>query len=239
MKVLLVEDNPADQRKILSLLDASRVEVLRTDTLASAQMALMNLRVDAVLADLSLEDSRGVETVIALHRTAPMVPIIVLSGHEDIQMARNCVKEGASSYVVKSVELSAETLERELVYAVERQARTASIAGLLHQVVQDDLLQPHVRALDHSIDEVNDYLRRNYPGAAAEVARLFEKHHAPFAMQELRGVGKGTPEAQVATFKQLAKSVEVHKLIKKPTSAWLLFLSYFCGVATAAAWCYR
>lgn len=240
MKVLLVEDNAADLRKILSLLAACRIEAVRADSLASAQMVLLNITVDAVLADLSLADSSGVDTVIRIHRTAPRVPLIVLSGHEDIEMARNCVRAGASSYVVKSSDLSSETVERELMYAVERQRRAASLAGFLYQVVPDDLLAPYITSIDRGIEEAESYLRRNHPNAAAEVNRILERNRVFFALQELRGVGKGTEEAQLATFRELATHMQHREKprVATPVLRWLI-LSYLCGAAMVAAWFLR
>ena len=57
--------------------------------------------VDLVLLDLGLPDSRGMESVVALQRHAPYVPIIVLSGLDDENTATCAVQKGVQDYLIK------------------------------------------------------------------------------------------------------------------------------------------
>jgi CheY-like chemotaxis protein len=233
MMTLLIEDNASDARRISSLLAVRRISSLRVDSLSSAQMVLLNRKIDVILLDLSLPDSAGVDTVIAMHRVAPKTPIVVLSGHEDLEMARNCVRAGASSYVVKHADMQPESLERELMYAVERERRVACAAGFLHDFVEHGTLSPYVARIDEALQEVDTYLSRNHPSGAIVVSDILRRKHVNVAIQELRGIGKGTEALRIATVAALSRARDTVEL--KIPRRWLL-AAYLCGIATGAAW---
>ena len=122
VRVLLVEDNPADARLVQELLkevhdvpfDLEWVEELSTalDRLAEGQYG-------AVLLDLTLPDSQGLESLRRMHAEQPEVPIIVTTGMEEEALALMAVQEGAHDYLVKSL-LDGKSLVRSLCYAIER-----------------------------------------------------------------------------------------------------------------------
>ena len=122
-KVLLIEDNPADARLIQeSLAEAGdNVFDLETaDTLAKGLNHLNTLKVDAVLLDLALPDSFGMETFIRARAQALGVAIIVLTGLNDYSLALKLVQGGAQDFVAK-VDVSGNNLTRAILYAVERE----------------------------------------------------------------------------------------------------------------------
>ncbi len=122
MNVLLVEDNPGDAllvRKMMEEPGAFDCKVEHVDRLSGAMEVLAAGKTDAVLLDLGLPDSRGDATAIKLHSKFPNVPLIVLTGNEDEEMALRLVHDGAQDYLVKG-EFSRAVLVRSLRHAVER-----------------------------------------------------------------------------------------------------------------------
>jgi CheY-like chemotaxis protein len=104
LQVLLVEDNDLAADYLTRLLGMTELacHVLRVETLADAVDALATLRLDAVLLDLQLPDSRGIGTVDQVMR-APTVPpvVIVLTGGADEDQAREALRRGVQAYVDK------------------------------------------------------------------------------------------------------------------------------------------
>ncbi|GIX05746.1 MAG: hypothetical protein KatS3mg115_0149 [Candidatus Poribacteria bacterium] len=123
-RVLLVEDEPADVRLIQELLREApqvAVEVVAVDRLSAAQAALGGGEpFDAILLDLNLPDSRGVETVQRVVTLAPGVPIVVLSGLEDEAAIAQAVEEGAQDYLIKG-HLTPPLIAHAIRFAIERQ----------------------------------------------------------------------------------------------------------------------
>jgi two-component system cell cycle sensor histidine kinase/response regulator CckA len=122
LKVLLVEDNPGDARLIREMLlevPQVRFELELADRLAKGLVRIRAGDIHAVLLDLGLPDSQGLETFVAVQAEASHVPIIVLTGLGDEALALRTVQEGAQDYLVKG-QVDASQLERTIRYAVER-----------------------------------------------------------------------------------------------------------------------
>jgi len=137
IRALLIEDNPGDARLILEMLreagaGSASVALSRADHLAGGLERLADSDVDLVLLDLSLPDSRGLETFEAVHSAAPHVPVVVLSGLDDEALALRAVHEGAQDYLVKG-QVDGGTVLRSMRYAIERKRLEAARADLERQ----------------------------------------------------------------------------------------------------------
>lgn len=95
--------------------------VTHANCLADAVAHLGKAGIDAVLLDLALPDSQGLDTLRRLQATAPEVPVVVLSGTLDRDLATAAVQAGAQDYLVKS-EIHAPVVERVIRYAIDRRA---------------------------------------------------------------------------------------------------------------------
>ncbi len=89
------------------------------ERLADALQALKTTRFDAVLLDLSLPDSHGMDTVRAARAAAGLTPIVVMTGLDDEQKALEALRCGAQDYLVKG-QHDGRLLVRALRYARER-----------------------------------------------------------------------------------------------------------------------
>jgi DNA-binding response OmpR family regulator len=133
MRVLVVEDDV----RFATLVRAALVEAapeFEVDQVARLSTALARLawhRFDAVLTDLGLPDSVGPGTVRRLTRAVPDVPVIVISGNDDEQVALDCVRAGAEEFVVKS-SFDAAGLPRLIRLALERHRRMVEEAAAWH-----------------------------------------------------------------------------------------------------------
>jgi|GEM_PF-3254149 len=127
VSVLLLEDNPSDARLVLEALrdfgshrtDFPKFSLTSAATLAEAVAHFDNHTIDVAVVDLSLPDSTGVQTFRTLRARAPDVPIVVLTGSLDEQVAPEVLREGAQDYLSKD-NVSSELLRRALHYALER-----------------------------------------------------------------------------------------------------------------------
>ncbi len=119
---LLIEDNAEHARvlaQFLEPLDAVHFALHVEATLAGGLQWLANGRAQLVILDLTLPDCEGMETFIRLAEVAPDLPIVVLSGLQDVHVAIETVRLGAQDYLVKG-RFDQAVLHRALQYAVER-----------------------------------------------------------------------------------------------------------------------
>lgn len=129
--VLLVEDNPGDARLILELLrevEDSDFQLERVDRLEPAVERLQHAGVDAVLLDLGLPDSQGIDTFSRTQLEAHGKPIVVISGLDDERLALEAVRLGAQDYLVKG-RIEGQLLARVIRYAIERKRTDAELAA--------------------------------------------------------------------------------------------------------------
>ena len=76
--------------------------------------------VDVVLSDLRMPGADGLELVRRMQTTSPEVPVVILTGHGNVASAVECLKAGASDYILKPAE--PEALEVALDRALESRA---------------------------------------------------------------------------------------------------------------------
>ncbi|MEI8233634.1 MAG: SpoIIE family protein phosphatase [Verrucomicrobiota bacterium] len=149
IRVLLVEDNPGDARLIQELLLEARGGRFETAVASRLSEALERLEKNnaegggfqLILLDLSLPDSRGIDTFHQIAARAHGIPVIVLSGLDDEALALQTVKEGAQDYLVKG-QVDPRILERAIRYAMKRVEAERTLAeerNLLRNVI-DNLL---------------------------------------------------------------------------------------------------
>lgn len=123
VNVLLVEDNAEHVALLQRLLaSAEGIAAFRLHPVETLQAAVARLEageIELILLDLSLEDSDGLETFIRVLAAAPDLPIVVLSGSNDVALAIETVQLGAQDYLVKG-HVDNHLLVRSLQYALER-----------------------------------------------------------------------------------------------------------------------
>ena len=134
VNVLLIEDNPGDARLIREMLADSKSAVFNielADRLSTglAHLAGGNGDFDVVLLDLSLPDSSGIGTFVRTGAQAQNMPIVVLTGLYDTELAILAVQKGAQDYLVKG-QVNSEIMVRAIRYAIERNRAEAHIKHL-------------------------------------------------------------------------------------------------------------
>ncbi|OJT25020.1 hybrid sensor histidine kinase/response regulator [Archangium sp. Cb G35] len=122
LRLLLVEDNPGDARLLqeeLKEVASVRFEVCHVTRMAEALAAVAEPGLDVVLLDLSLPDGHGLSNIERMQQAAPALPLVVLTGTDDEQLAMRAMHAGAQDYLVKG-QATGPLLVRALRYAIER-----------------------------------------------------------------------------------------------------------------------
>ena len=123
IKILLVEDNPADARLLrerLAEVTTAQFELTLVERLSDAVQRLSEESFDVALLDMMLPDSAGLDILLRAQEQAPSVAMIMLTGaFEDEALAVKAVKEGAQDYLFKD-QVDGTLLVRSIRYAIER-----------------------------------------------------------------------------------------------------------------------
>lgn len=104
-KVLLIEDNPGDADLIVewsSMDDKRPLDIHPATSLVEALQILQHELFDLILLDLGLPESVGVETFRKFQAGARGIPIIVISGQDNLDVAKACIADGAQDFLTKN-----------------------------------------------------------------------------------------------------------------------------------------
>ena len=214
--ILLVEDNPGDARLIEEMLkevdgrDAGghfeedvETELGHVETLTAGLDRLGGERVDVLLLDLGLPESRGIETLERVLEHAEDVPIVVLTGQPESNLGVEAVSRGAQEYLVKD-DVTPEVLERTIEYAIERKdverqlrRRNEELAILNHLTRHD--IRNDVSLVVGRARELRENVEPGYDGLVDEIVN--SSNHV---LQLTRTIGdivesisrEGTPDLQ-------------------------------------------
>jgi two-component system, LuxR family, sensor histidine kinase DctS len=122
IKLLLIEDNPHDAQLVqwaLQKVKGTKFATTHVERLSQALPLLHSHQFNAALIDLSLPDGHGLDTLSRVKEADPHLPIVVLSGLADEELALEAVKCGAQDYLVKG-QSDGQLVGRALRYAMER-----------------------------------------------------------------------------------------------------------------------
>ena len=160
IRILFIEDNPDDisivERSFRS--DIQSYSIRTVDRVAESLPLLDEGMADLILLDLGLPDSTGLDSFHRLRAQAPDVPIIILTGESDLEIAREAVRKGAQDYLIKG-QIEGNLLLHAVHYAAERHA--------LHQELEELSLRDPLTGL---------YNRRGFWLLAEQSLRLAKRN---------------------------------------------------------------
>ncbi|MCB4811434.1 sigma-54 dependent transcriptional regulator [Methylovorus menthalis] len=112
MRILLVEDEAVFARAVAKRLQKAGYECEHAESIADGRALARQFAPDLALLDMRLPDGNGLELLSDL--VAKGVAVIVLTAHGDVMDAVNAMKQGATDYIKKPVDLE------ELLLAIEK-----------------------------------------------------------------------------------------------------------------------
>jgi signal transduction histidine kinase len=154
VKTLLVEDSPIYARTLKDEIARSEpgdMEMTIAASLKEAEEALRRQHFDAVLLDLTLPDSSGLESVSWAQRVCPELPVIVLSAMDDDATGVEAVRMGVQNYLVKGHE-DAWTIKRAIHYAIELKKLGRALGRSMEKLRnQNQELETIIRIISHDL----------------------------------------------------------------------------------------
>jgi diguanylate cyclase (GGDEF)-like protein/PAS domain S-box-containing protein len=216
--ILLIEDDPSDARRVREALvnssnGAFQVEWVRRCSEGLERLAREERQEEeragaivAVLVDLSLPDSHGIETFDRLFRAAPKIPMLVLSASQDEDIAKLAVQHGAQDYLLKG-RLDGYLLPKTLGSMVERAASAEALfeekeraqvaLNTIADAVMSTDIQGHVTFLNVVAESMTGWSRDEAAGRPLEevfrvidaVTRGIVQNPMALAIRENKTVG--------------------------------------------------
>jgi DNA-binding NtrC family response regulator len=120
-RVLVVEDEAYVRDSLVEILRSRGFQVAPAASVTEAMTALARSPVDVVLSDLKMPGADGLELVKRMQSSWPEVPVVLLTAHGTVASAVECLKAGASDYILKPADPEA------LEVALDRAQETRSL----------------------------------------------------------------------------------------------------------------
>jgi len=127
MRVLIADDEERFVRSLAKVLRNRDMEVLTALDGASALALLSRSECDVVVLDLRMPGMDGLSVLAELRKRRPLLPVIVLSGHLDVENCRRACGGGAAEVLMKPCPI--DTLATAIENACERKAIAEEMAS--------------------------------------------------------------------------------------------------------------
>lgn len=111
-RILIVDDEREVRDVLTRFFEGKNYTVLTADSGEAALDLMKEHKIDAVLLDIRMPGMGGAETLRHLRSKWPQVPVLMVSGEDDENKAKETIALGAFDYVLKPINLS--YLERTL-----------------------------------------------------------------------------------------------------------------------------
>jgi diguanylate cyclase (GGDEF)-like protein len=173
-QVLVIEDDARDARLLGTFLSSARTPpfgAFHVTTMGAAVECLSNGHFDVALLDLGLPDAKDLDGLDTLRGVAPTLPIVVVTGRGDEDLAVEALHRGAEDYLTKG-DFDRRALVRAIRYAIERRRNRREIERVgrelhvanarLETLLMIDPLTELLnrRGLDHALGQAIERMRR-------------------------------------------------------------------------------
>lgn len=129
-QICIIEDNPGDILLIEEYLGEQiafpQLSYARSFREAKALLSDENIQPDIILLDLTLPDKKGEELILEVIALCRQAPVVVLTGHTDIEFSVRSLALGASDYLLKD-DITASSLYKSIIYSIERKKAISAL----------------------------------------------------------------------------------------------------------------
>lgn len=116
--ILIVDDDKKAREIISEYLKISGYEILEAGTIKEAQEAIIKNDPDIVILDVQLPDGYGLDLLDELSKLPNKLPVIMMTGFGNIEMAVDAMKNGAHDFLTKPIK-KMENIEKSIQRAAE------------------------------------------------------------------------------------------------------------------------
>jgi two-component system cell cycle response regulator len=160
VNILLIENDLVQVKRVVEILKQSKSISSRVEYFFELGKGLEYLRerkIDIILLDLYLPDSKGLETLRTVYSEADNIPILIISDSTNELLAAQALRGGAQDYILKE-DLNPDMLSRVIRYAIRRkeaEVRLREQESRLSQIIEGGSVPTLVLDREHRVTHWN------------------------------------------------------------------------------------
>ncbi|MBD3403530.1 response regulator, partial [candidate division GN15 bacterium] len=133
LRLLYIEDKAAQRQTNARRLRARGFGVTTAPSGRKGLAKFDSDRPDVVLCDLNLPDLSGLQVLERVKAASPATPVIILTAHGSVSLAREAIKQGAYHFILKPLEIN-------------------DLEITIHQALEDSRLHQQLREYSHDLE---------------------------------------------------------------------------------------
>ena len=105
-KILVIDDERAIRNTLKEILEYEKYQVDLAENAAAALQHIKNNEYNIILCDIKMPDTDGLELLPQITEKQPDAPVVMISGHGNIDTAVEAIKKGAYDFIEKPLDLN-------------------------------------------------------------------------------------------------------------------------------------
>jgi len=105
-KILVIDDEKSIRNALKEILEYEKYETELAEDGIIGLDAINSSKIDVVLCDIKMPKIDGLEVLANIVKNNPDIPVIMISGHGDIETAVEAIKKGAFDFIQKPLDLN-------------------------------------------------------------------------------------------------------------------------------------
>ncbi|HEY5591061.1 MAG TPA: sigma-54 dependent transcriptional regulator [Paludibacter sp.] len=105
-KILVIDDERSIRNTLKDILEFEKHQVTLAENGKQGLEAANNAIFDLIFSDIKMPEMDGIELLGHLHEISIEAPIVMISGHGNIETAVECIKKGAFDFIEKPIDLN-------------------------------------------------------------------------------------------------------------------------------------
>ena len=154
-KILVIDDERAIRNTLKEILEFENYAVEVAENGRSGLEMALGTSYDLIFSDIKMPEMDGIELLTALREAEVESPVVMISGHGNIETAVDCIKRGASDFIEKPIDLNRllittkNALERKTLVQ-ETKVLKKKVASKFQMIGESDAIQ-RVREMIHKV----------------------------------------------------------------------------------------
>ncbi len=105
-KILIIDDERSIRNTLKDILEFEKHQVVLAENGKAGLDAALSASFDVIFSDIKMPEMDGIELLTALKEQEVEAPVVMISGHGNIDTAVDCIKKGAFDFIEKPIDLN-------------------------------------------------------------------------------------------------------------------------------------